>query len=176
MGYKLIMQAYLIPVNQIFSIGIAEAIFHMPAVSAWICHTSLKMTFHLKFTEYLSMTYSSLSIKPVHAAGNFPVVMTVLYKLDIYLADQACREAGRGVCSVICYLLSKDFKQLVLRNFLLHLYTVHPSTLLLLHLIYYYHIMLSEFIGDTHLAENMLSQEKASSKLRKMFTQLLSCI
>ena len=171
------MQAYLIPVNQIrFSIGIAEAIFHMLTVFTLICHISLKMTFHLKYTEFLSMTFSSLSIKPLLAAGNFPEGMTVLYKLGIYLANQVFWEAGRGVCGVICYLLSNDFKQLVLANFLLHLYTVHPSTLLLLHLVYYYHIMLSELIGDTHLAEIMLSQEGATRKFRKIFTQLLSWV
>lgn len=80
MGFKLIMQAYWIPV---VCTGSAEAIFHMPIVSAWVCHTSLKLNFHLKFTEFLSMIFSSLSITPVHASGNFPVVMTILYKLDI---------------------------------------------------------------------------------------------
>jgi len=46
MRCKLIMQAYLIPVNQVrFSIGVAEAIFHMPDLSVWIYHTSLQNDF-----------------------------------------------------------------------------------------------------------------------------------
>lgn len=48
------------------------------------------------------MTFSLLGAKPVGIVGNFPVVMPVLYNLS----SQACWEAGGGVYSITCNLLT----------------------------------------------------------------------
>lgn len=56
-------------------------------------------------------------IKPVHAAGIFPGVMTVLHKLDTHIPNQVGRKVGRDVCIFICYLLSNDCKQLIMKKF-----------------------------------------------------------
>lgn len=67
------------------------------------------------------------------------------------------------------YLLSNAFKQLILRHFLPHLCTVHPSPLLLLHLLYYYHVTIPEFIG---VNVHMLSQEEVTRQCKKIFAEV----